>query len=397
MNPIACCLTRGGRRRIHRLIALVALAAPGLASSAVADSLDDAFVVMEKIDQAVAELQVDAAPLEDVVDILGALLDVPVHADWEALRSDLTLERDDRLTLSLRRAPGSVILAGVELELAKIYGRPHFEFDGDRVVLTTRKGAAAFAQTDAYDIRAMLADDHVLAELRRSARIATAAETPPPADDGAPPTEPADVDIEINPAPPSPGRAFASLLMRHVAPDEWIAYGGHSAEITERNGVLVISAPPTIHRRLHETIDRLRRLTPLTIEVDVALVTLPRVDWLDLERRRDPRDDIFARRLRRDDRATTAWSTRLRGVFEKPMSVEAATDAGAVRLNAVPRWDHEKHLVNLAIEFEHAAGGEERAAATTVALPADGDVFLLDLPGLDPETVAVLIVDTTGR
>ena len=381
-------------RLVVALTAAILLAAP-----AAGDSLTDAYALMDRVNESVVELQVDAEPLEDVLDIVSALLDAPVHGDWEAL-TDLNLERDDLISLRLRRAPGLVVLAGIELELAKIYGRPRFEFDGNRVILTTRKGAAAFVDTEVYDIRSVLADEAALAELRQAPHTGAPAmsDDDDQAEEIAAAPDEAD-DIEPT-RPLTPGERFVDLLMRHVAPDEWIRYGGASAEITERNGMLIVTAAPTLHRRLHQTIDRLRKLTPLTVGLEVTLLTLPADDFRTLESRRDPRPDRFARKLMRAPSAEVTWNSRLRGVFDQAMTIDAtAADERLIRLSATPRWDASRSVVNLTLDFERrSAGGDRRTLVTTIALPAAGDVVLLELPGVAPDgATTLLVVDTTGR
>ena len=85
--------------------------------------------------------------------------------------------------------------------------------------------------------------------------------------------------------------------------------------MSERDGVLLVSATPTTHRRFRDALRRLRYAYPSAVVLEAAVVELDEAALKRIERRREPGSVAFARELRakgKDIVEAAAEAARLR-------------------------------------------------------------------------------------
>ncbi len=65
---------------------------------------------------------------------------------------------------------------------------------------------------------------------------------------------------------------FLAAITDQLDPDGWVTVGGDRQSFSRADGVLVMSAPPTVHRGVRRMMAEYRRINPEAVSVDAALV-----------------------------------------------------------------------------------------------------------------------------
>jgi hypothetical protein len=400
--------------------ALIALSAMGVAPAAAADELERCIELWERLDREVITANYDGDPLEQVVDELSHQLAIPLRVDWKAL-DELALHRGSEVTLRVEFAHATSALRALAQSLGQTHRRPLVEPFGDQVVLTSPAGAAAMRLTACYDIRDLLGNEAVIDRLKRQLDGGDAAESGPasepvpggasdpaknandaaeegPHRDGEGDDEDKSVDIEDDagaapPRPLTPGEKFAWLLTDHVEPDAWIQFGGNRASISERDGILIISAPPSTHLQVREALRRLRQVNPASILLDAAIVDLPRNAFQLLSRGHEAGSPAVAHAIFNGAESRILWRTT--GVLApgSPLSIESLSDGIAVTLDLDASLDETATNLLLSASATSAHGADRRSVKTTATFIEKRGSAIIELPAASQgDSVRMLVL-----
>ncbi|UCD74638.1 MAG: hypothetical protein JSV91_12720 [Phycisphaerales bacterium] len=385
------------------------------------DELELAISGLESLDATVLSVDYEYEPLERVLEDLGDRIGVPVHGDWPTL-DRLGVVADDDVTFRLSRGNASTVLAGLSLLLGDEFERPTFEWHAGRMVLTSFQGTAAMRLTDVYDLRDLLSDDAVTEQLRagrpdpagpvvaeeaeeeaaelEGAEGATAdpesigggddegtGEDEPPDDEAESPWKLPDLSDLPAPSEPrslSPGEELVALITEHIDPEAWINYGGNLALISERDGLVMVTAPPTMHRKLRNALARLRRVNPRGLSIETAIVDVPRDELVRLRRRYDASSAMLGRALMQGEDAIVLWRAESAVAIDHSAEIESRLGEAVVRLGLKPVLDKSTGSLSLTVEAAMTHGGDERSLKTTVAIPNRNGGAILELPPVLP-------------
>ena len=393
-------------RMHHPLIAILLLwLSPALA----ADELDRCVELWERLDREVLTADYEAQPLEEVVEELSRQLAVPLRVDWEAL-DELALHGGSMATLRVEFAHATSALRALAQSLGKSHRRPLVEPFGDQIVLTSPAGAAAMRLTACYDIRDLLGDAVAIGQLKGHHEAdkppqnadqppgdgsghATERELPPPDDDDERRELDDIVDDAAPPRPLTPGEKFAWLLTDHVDPDAWIEFGGNRASISERNGVLIISAPPSTHIRVRDALRRLRGVNGTSILLDAAIVDLP-LDAFQLIARAHPSGSAaMAQAVLHGADARVLWRTTSVLAPGSPMSIESESEEIAVTLDLDASLDESGTNLLLNAQASSIHGADRRSVKTTATFIEKRGGAIIQLPAATTgQTVRMLVL-----
>lgn len=386
--------------------------------------LDDAIARLEDLDRRRITVAYDDQPLLRIINELEVVHGVPITADW------VSLDRfgvDERTTISLRAqdTPALAVLDQLAVLVGDEFERARIESFGGRILLTTDAIAGRVVVPAVYDVRDLLAAE----ALRRDPRGIAGGQAPAgdAADDveggeGDAAGDSADDDADddageaageadadtgsMAPAEgdgnfrdPGPGERLLRLALEHAAPETWLRFGGNSARVTERDGVLLVSAPATTHRTLRTVLAALRQADPRGLVLDATIVRVPDGTWDQLDRRYDPSQSVFARRLIGDAGAVTQWRSRSSVALGDRMQVtELLADGHRVRLTLTPRLSAEDGTLRLTVALEYGGGGAADRAGSTASLETVvpiatvGGAASIGIPGDDGEGELVLVV-----
>ncbi|MDY7109923.1 MAG: hypothetical protein SYC29_14925 [Planctomycetota bacterium] len=398
--------------------------------------LERALALLERMDEITLSVEYQDERVVNVIGNLNAVSPIPIAADWDAL-AGMGLDERDRVTLRLQRADLSTVLAALAFQLGDEFGRPTIEIHAGRIVLTTLGATVEMSLTDVYDVRDLLRDSAVLEELRRRRPAPAGAEPIPDDDDddddasavgaktGAAAGNDEDLDAdaeedetpddekapeasgpfelplpdfeemsEAMPARPlTPGEELLSLIAEHVDPEAWIEYGGSRARISERDGVLFVTAPPTTHRKFRDALRRLRRTTPSAVLIEAAIVDLPCETFARLNRRYDAAGRALGRALLAADEAAPLWQAMSAVALGDTLVAESERAGVAVSLHLSPRFDPETGILRLEIDVESTEGEDRRSVATTATIPFRQGGATIELPAATAgESVRLLVL-----
>ncbi|NNM27034.1 MAG: hypothetical protein HKO59_13795, partial [Phycisphaerales bacterium] len=254
---------------------------PALAGDGV---LERAMALLATLDEVKISIDAQKATLEEVLPRLDAAHAAPIRADWRAL-DGIAVSRDDLVDLQLDNVSLATALAALVLQLGDAYDHPQIETHEGMIILTTDEAAAGMRLAEVYDVRDLLRDDTALARLRAATPpIDPPASIPAPDDPAEGDGDDGDGgDDESAGTPPpvrvlTPGERLMTLIADNVDPEAWLEFGGTRASITEHNGLLMVSAPATTHRRFHDVLRRLRRARPTGVTFTAAVVEVVRGD-----------------------------------------------------------------------------------------------------------------------
>lgn len=366
-----------------------------------AAELERAIALLEALDTTAITIDADEETLESVLERIGE--QIPLQVDWQALDM-IAVSRDDPVTLALERAPLATALASICLQSGDVFERPIFDVYHEQVVLTTHESSARMRLTDVYDIRDLLAGDDAIEAARATLPPRPVAEEP---DDepaapaggggaGAPALPAIPIPSRENAPPPrrlTPGEELMGLIVEHVDPDAWLAFGGTRATITEHDGALMVSAVPGTHRRLRDALRRLRRVHLSQVSLDVAIVDVPRPVFERLRRRHDLSSAALGRALLAAGDGVVRWRTATAAAIDRQLSLGSRAEGVEIEVRLVPRFERETALLTLDIEATTKAGADARAVATSVTIPFRNGGSVLELPAAEPaETVRLLVL-----
>ncbi len=389
---------------------MMALAAPQTSE------LDQSIQMLERLDSMPFTAEYRDESLAEVIDDLNGHLPVPLRADWESMER-LGVRRDDRVTLRLNPTVVSSVLAALVMTLGDDFERPVIEAHAGQIVLTTLQGTAAMRMTEIYDVRDLLANTSLMKQLREQA---PASESEPPATQPQPAEPPDHAPLELpqrafgrqragdkpilpqphfddegarEPAPLTPGERLYMLITDHVDPEAWMNFGGDRARVSDSNGVLMVTATPSVHRSFRAALAALRRANPTSIEISASIVDLPRATYEQLSRQTSTSSAVFAGSILHAGSAKLIWQTSAGVALGARLDVESAADSMSVRVVLSPTMDQSAGLLNVGIEASTQAASDQRRVKTTLALTADQGCALIELAPAKPnETVRLLVL-----
>lgn len=388
--------------------------------------LEDAIAALSDLESTTLSVEYEYVELKDVLADLAVRLGTPVHGDWPTLNR-LGVYDDDEISFSLSRGKASTVLAGLTIMLGDEFERPTFEYHAGRLVLTSFQATAAMRLTDSYDLRDLIRNDKVVAQLRQTLPEPY---QPDPAPDQSPasgedgsgavhqggdpgkPTSPTDDDDREDPdepewkmldlpevdmrdaaIPATPGEELIALITEHVDPEAWINYGGSIALISERDGLALVSAPPSLHRKLRDAITRLRRLNPTGVAIEAAIIDVPRSDIEILARRHDRSSNRYARALMRADESVLLWSAETSASIGESAEIESKAGTASIMLSVTPQLDEETGNLGLEVAARMSHEDDVRSIRTVAAIPHRNGAAILELPAARPvETVRLLVL-----
>lgn len=395
--------------------------------------IDRSLELIDRLDATRISVEWIEQPLLRVVTELETVHGVPLTADWESLRE---LRVQERTVVSVRADDLSAfsVLQMLALQVGDDFDRAVVEPWADRMVLTTSEALPRIMMTDVYDVRDLIdpASGSTSTAGASSSGVSGASRTgergideparderridndddrdrnQDPGDDqpdppgvlGALPTPPDDLPMRRL----SPAESLLEAMLEHVDPEGWARSGGLRGRITERDGVLIISATASTHRNLRRMLDTLRRTDPRGLNLQITMLQVPAGVWDAVDRRYDPSTEIFARRLMAADGVVVRWTQRSAVALDAQCSIrdepaggpDAATpDAPWVRLDLRPTFAAESGTLTMDLDLEWRDGGL-RTIDTALPIPMLGGAISLALPGSATaagETVLVILPD----
>lgn len=397
------------------------LAAGVIVWTAVAGGTDDAGQLqtairqLDELDWVVLSVDYQDEPLERIMADLDQRMPVELRADWPALKR-IGVRGHERVSFRLSNASAATVLAGLTLVLGDEFEHPIFEAHGGQIVLSTLAMTAAMQLVDVYDVRDLLADGRAVERLRAELPLPAPPELSPeasperPAEDAretgpqrepdsgsAPQTqETGEVERLLGDVPStrllSPGEELLRLISDHVDPEAWIQFGGSRAKISERNGVLMVTAPPTTHRRLREALRLLRLTIPSSISLDAAIVDLPAVRLTALGRRHERGTAALAEAILATAEATIRWRTVAVVSIGSVLEVESGWDDVVASLRLRPSFDVETGRLSLAVEASLRLDADHRRVSTTASFAHRRGGAVIELPPARPSDIRRLLV-----
>lgn len=380
-------------------------------SAGASGELEQAIELLERLDTISLSVRYEGQVLKLVVDDLNQRIGVPIRADWEALRR-LGIRPHNQVWFRLEQASASTVLAGLTLTQGDEFGRPVFESHAGQLVLTTVEATAAMRLVDVYDVRDLIADEPLVQQLRERSPIGPPATTEEasPSEDAAP-EDPGGDDprLEIPPVeellsqtealpPPTPGEELLLLISDHVDPEAWINFGGSRALITERDGVVFVTAPPTTHRKFREALRYLRMANPASVTIEATIVDVPRDDFDHMVRRYDRGPSALVQAIQAASTGTVLWQARSIVAMDELLQVESGDGDVQVALDLRPGFDRDKGSLIMRIVVSTYHGSDHRRVQTTVAFPPGSVAAVIELPApRASDEVRVLLLALPGR
>jgi hypothetical protein len=370
--------------------------------SATSDELSDALQVFERVDSARVSLEVRDEPLSEVMEELAAQIPASLRADWSSLER-LGVRPDSPVTIRITHSHGLTALAAVAISLGDEFERPVFEAGGAGMVFTTLNGAATMRCTGVYDVRDLLADSTLIPRLRDAAPMMRDANSDRAAD---PPAGSDHDDHKLGgdagsgeDAQPhvvrelTPGEQLIMLVTDHIDPEAWIHVGGSRARITERNGLIVLTAGPTVHRKLRLALEKLREANPGSMTIDATIIELPRASYDRLSRVSGPGSVATVMSLKSSGDAVVLWRATEPVAMGATLQTESSSDGTIIRVNLRPTYDDATGSVKIGIDVATDASGNRRSVQTEILLAGGAGATVVELPAVgSPETCQLLLL-----
>ena len=409
------------------MIQIVCMAALALAPPETGE-LNRAIEILERLDGIPLTAEYRNEKLEEVINDLNGHLPIPVRADWRSLER-LGVHPDDQVTLRLNPTVASTVLAALVMTIGDEFERPVFEAHAGQMVLTSLQGSAPMRITATYDVRDLLANEELIQQLRddftapdqQPATQPDSAHEPEakPAPDAAP--EPAPQNEPMGPLsrrhgpggnpnlpiphfdeqpptpqqsrPLSPGEQLYMLITDHVDPEAWMNFGGDRARVSDANGVLMITATPSVHRSFRDALDALRRANPSTITIDAAIVDLPRSLYEQLVRQSPPNSAPLAAAIRTASASKILWQTTAGVALGAHLDTESSSEDANVRIALASAMDPKAGVLTLAVEASTKHGADQRRVKTSIALTGDQGAAVIELaPATRSDSVRLLLL-----
>jgi hypothetical protein len=409
------------RRTVAVVTLVITAVAVGRTAAPEDRDLEAALALIDRLDDATVSVSYRDDRLADVIADLDRRSPVGVVADWKAL-DRLLLDMDETVTLRADDASMWTVLTSLAMRLGDEFERARFEVRGGEVVLTTESASTRMRLTDVYDVRDLLVDGRALERVRADA-ARDAGTVPPPAGgevpdadagDPAPDPDPGpDPDVLPEPpirpdlrvpdfrpdaprpaaAPPSEAETLVRLITDHVDPEAWESVGGTRATITDRDGVIVVSAPATTHRGLHDALRRLRRARGTAISLDAAIIDVPRADFETLSRRLDRSSAALVRALLARGGTSVVWQAASAVALDEMLRTRSTAGDTSVRLELLPTYDRAAGTLEIGVAVETSHHGDERLIETKVTVPGRRGGAALELPAATPgDTMRLLVL-----
>ncbi|MHC5112947.1 MAG: hypothetical protein ACYTGP_00800, partial [Planctomycetota bacterium] len=386
--------------------------------------LERALDQLARLDEVRVSVELADEPTVRVIDELARQASMPVRADWGALEL-IGIDPRDRVTLDLASASLATALAGVAMQIGDGLDVPVIEAHAGYVVLTTFDATAKLTMSDVYDVRDLLTDEEAASRMREARELARDRQPPDPEPEAtsqpeSEPDEEPDAAPDTQPAPaggpaglgrlteeelaklreqaPAPRRSPAGELMaiiaEHVDPEGFVDFGGARTSITDRGGLVMVSAPPSVHHRFRDMLARLRTARRTAVAVEAAVVDLPRTQLATLTRRYDLSSARLARAVIRDREAHVRWRTTSAALIDRELSVESQEGEGIlVAVKMVPRFDKAAGTLTVDLDVSTRHGQDHRSLRTTVPIPPRDGGAVLELPaGTAGESVRLLVL-----
>ncbi len=380
--------------RTGRILTLLLAAA----TQAQTTPLDEAFTLLDQMSTTSLEVSYDEAPLREVLADLNDRSSIPARADWRTL-DRLGVTPDAPISLHQRHGSISNLFSAIVLQLGDEFDRPTWEIHAGLVVLTSPEATAPMSLTDIYDIRSLLQDESTLQRLQSE----QPALQPPPdpaeklSDDSPDQLENKESEESESAGftPLTPGEELMRLISYHIDPDAWVEFGGTNAKISERNGLLFITAPPRTHRRFRHALDRLRQMNPTALSVEARIVDVPRTTVERLSRRYGKSSRRFVLSILREEKTLNIWRADLIVALDQKGEIETTDDETEFRLSLQPHQDAESGLLSLQINAQTKQGADQRQIKTEITLPTPDSIIVLELPPAHPEedgTLRLLLI-----
>jgi hypothetical protein len=364
------------------------------------DELADALAVLQQVDAARMSIDAHDERLSDVVAELAAHSPVPLRADWPSL-SRLGVHPDTPLTLKVNSGSGLTVMSAVAVALGDEFERPMFEAHAGGLVFTTQHGAATMRLTGVYDVRDLLADAALVSTLRDSAPMMkqdTDAPPEPEKANGRSPDEAAPADDD---RPLSPGEQLIMLITDHIDPEAWTNFGGDRARVSERNGLIILTASPTVHRRLQSALELLRKASPQNLLIEASIVDVPRNAYERISRVSGA--SASSASIRSLPEALTLWTAAEPVAVGATLTTQSASQGTDIRVSIAPRFDAASGSLRIEVDASTDANGDQRSVKTTAALAGGSGsggatVTAIELPSTGtPEHVRLLLLTVRPR
>lgn len=358
--------------------------------------IEDALAVFKKLESTTVTVQYENARVREVIADLALQLPVAVRGDWPALKQ-IGVDPDDRITLTLDQMDGWSALSGIALFLGDEYERPVFEVHAGQVVLTSTQATSAMRLLNVYDVRDLLAAEELLEQLRedRPAIHATPEEETPEVEENEPEDEiknPRMLRFNTLDLPEmddeesyySKGEELIQLLIAHVDPEAWIDYGGDVAKIDERDGILMVSAAPSIHRRLLDALERLRRANSSMIRIEAIIIDLSVRQFQLLQQRHRPGSGQLHTALLRAAEDRTLWRSSSSVGVDRVLILEAQAGSSACMIEFSTQRERETGMLTLDLSAVMEAEGDRRVVKTSLTYPASTGYAAIEFPTSSP-------------
>lgn len=187
------------------------------------------------------------------------------------------------------------------------------------------------------------------------------------------------------------------MIFEHVDPEAWFDLGGDRAKATEIDGVLMVTAPPSTHRRLRDAIERLRLANPANLAFDAAIVELPQEVFEQLSRQRGE-GGALAAAIRREPQATTLWQTSNPVALGNSLQITSVSGLVEIALSLQPEFDQTAGLIRITVEASTNAPDDKRRIATSIAFAGNQHGEVLEIPAArQPAAARRLLVLTAQR
>lgn len=371
--------------------------------------IERAFAILDRLESTTITVEYTDEPVSSVLADLERLSEVPIRGDWDAMIR-LGIDEDDELSFRMRDTDALTVLRALALTLGDEFERPIFEVHAGQVVLTSVEATKEMRLLDVYDVRDLLGQPDLIETLRRERpplpiEIKEEDETAEPSDEKpmefpveVPPVDMPPLEVPQSSPPMSPGHELMLLLIDHVDPEAWLEYGGNLARIDERDGVLLVTAAPSVHRLMRDALRRLRRTNPSRVEIDISLVDLPRRQFELITQRFIRGSAAYLEALRRNHLGLELWKTSsvvaMTGLYE----VDSIRDGISIHLELTPTRDSSRGLIMLEVGIETNHDDDERRVRTTLTFTQGLPGGVIELPAAHAEErIRLLLLTISPR